>query len=119
MTETFSGKIAFVTSAGAGMGLATTQAFARADASVILADVNPDAANEAVRCGVAIERDVAAAIRINVVCEGVIQTPMLDGLSGGDEAAKAELIKAQPIGRLGRPEKIANAYSGFAVHVPA
>lgn len=35
--------------------------------------------------------------------------PMLDRLTAGDEAAKAELIRAQPIGRLGKPEEIADA----------
>ncbi|WP_148298950.1 SDR family NAD(P)-dependent oxidoreductase [Acetobacter okinawensis] len=47
MTETFSGKIAFVTGACAGMGLAPAQTFARAGASVMLADVN--AANQTFR----------------------------------------------------------------------
>lgn len=122
MTETFSGKIAFVTSTDAGMGLAPAHTFARAGASVVLADVNADAANEAarsliperatalaVRCDVAVEHDVATAIQINAVCPGVIQTPMLDGLNDGDKAAKAELIKAQPIRHLGSPEEIADA----------
>lgn len=34
---------------------------------------------------------------------------MLDWLTGGDETVKAELVKAQPIGRLGKPEEIAAA----------
>lgn len=209
------------------MGLATAQAFARAGASVVLADINFDAANEAaktltseglttlaLRCDVSVESDVAAAIdetvhhfgrldcafnnagvisphintadlpetewdrimsvnlrgtwycmkhelrhmlprgsgaivnassigglngvaglpayvaskhgiigltksaalecatkgiRINAVCPGVIETPMLESLTGGDDATKAELLKAQPIGRLGKPEEIADA----------
>lgn len=65
------------------------------------------------RCDVAVEHDVAATTQINAVCPGVIQTPMLDGLTAGDEAAKAELIKAQPIGRLGKPEEIADALLGL------
>ncbi|MFT8417557.1 MAG: glucose 1-dehydrogenase [Acetobacter sp.] len=227
MAQIYSGKVAFVTGAGAGMGLATAQAFARAGASVVLADINFNCVSEAakaltsegltalaVRCNVAVESDVAAAIdetvrqfgkldcafnnagvisphintadlpedewdrimsinlrgtwycmkhelrqmlgqgsgaivnassigglngvaglpayiaskhgiigltksaalecatkgvRINAVCPGVIETPMLEGLTGGNEAAKAELIKAQPIGRLGKPEEIADA----------
>ncbi|WP_197461270.1 SDR family oxidoreductase [Acetobacter malorum] len=48
-------------------------------------------------------------IRINAVCPGVIETPMLDWLTGGDATVKAELVKAQPIGRLGKPEEIAAA----------
>ncbi|AVZ26834.1 short-chain dehydrogenase/reductase SDR (plasmid) [Zymomonas mobilis subsp. mobilis ZM4 = ATCC 31821] len=48
-------------------------------------------------------------IRINAICPGVIETPMLDELTDGDKTAKAELAKTQPIGRLGKPEEIADA----------
>lgn len=227
MRSSFSGQVAFVTGAGAGMGLATAQAFAHAGATVVLADINSDAASSAaealvrkglkalaIRCNVALEKDIQDAIeetvrrfgrldcafnnagvisphsstadlseaewdrimsinlrgtwycmkhelrqmlpqksgaivnassigglngvaglpayiaskhgvigltksaalecatkgiRINAVCPGVIDTPMLDGLTGGDKAAREELIKPQPIGRLGRPEEIAKA----------
>ena len=39
----FTGKVALVTGAAAGMGLATAQAFAKAGAAVVLADVSVDA----------------------------------------------------------------------------
>lgn len=44
----FSGKVALVTGASAGMGLATAQAFARAGAAVALADIKEDALTAAV-----------------------------------------------------------------------
>jgi NAD(P)-dependent dehydrogenase (short-subunit alcohol dehydrogenase family) len=39
----FSGKVALVTGAASGMGLATTRAFAEAGAAVVLADFREDA----------------------------------------------------------------------------
>ncbi|MGH9204744.1 MAG: SDR family NAD(P)-dependent oxidoreductase, partial [Vicinamibacterales bacterium] len=39
----FTGKVALVTGAAAGMGLATARAFTAAGAAVVLADVNEDA----------------------------------------------------------------------------
>jgi NAD(P)-dependent dehydrogenase (short-subunit alcohol dehydrogenase family) len=39
----FSGKVALVTGAAAGMGLATAQAFAEAGAAVVMADFREDA----------------------------------------------------------------------------
>jgi NAD(P)-dependent dehydrogenase (short-subunit alcohol dehydrogenase family) len=39
----FTGKVALVTGAAAGMGLATARAFAAAGAAVVLADVSEDA----------------------------------------------------------------------------
>ena len=46
-------------------------------------------------------------IRVNAVCPGVIQTPMIDRFTGGDPKAVEQLISAKPLGRLGRPEEIA------------
>ena len=43
----FSGKVALVTGAAAGMGLATAQAFAEAGAAVALSDVTEEALNTA------------------------------------------------------------------------
>ncbi|WP_429552106.1 glucose 1-dehydrogenase [Paraburkholderia sp. MM5477-R1] len=48
VTFDFSGKVALVTGAASGMGLATARAFAQAGASVTLADVNADALHDAV-----------------------------------------------------------------------
>ena len=40
MTGMFSGKVALVTAAGAGIGLATAEGFARRGARVMLSDIN-------------------------------------------------------------------------------
>ncbi|MBI3246677.1 MAG: SDR family oxidoreductase [Deltaproteobacteria bacterium] len=46
-------------------------------------------------------------IRVNCICPGIIDTPMVDRVVGG--RPKERVIKAEPIGRLGKPEDIANA----------
>jgi NAD(P)-dependent dehydrogenase (short-subunit alcohol dehydrogenase family) len=48
-------------------------------------------------------------IRINAVCPGVIKTPMIDRLTGNKKEAEDQYASMEPIGRLGRPEEIANA----------
>jgi len=55
-------------------------------------------------------------IRTNCICPGTIQTPLLDNAvkqfvnKSGQEASEvyASLDKAQPLGRIGQPEEIAN-----------
>src|ERR1700756_3694137 len=79
MNISFESKVALVTGAGSGMGLATAKAFAEAGASVVLADRDGEtvrAAAErlvaaghkalAVRCDVADERQVAAMVEQTV-----------------------------------------------------
>jgi len=46
-------------------------------------------------------------IRINAVCPGVIDTPMFKSLVEKTPEAMKEVLREQPIGRLGRPEEIA------------
>lgn len=48
-------------------------------------------------------------IRVNVVCPGVIQTPMIDRLTGKTKEAIERFKGFEPIGRFGLPEEIANA----------
>lgn len=48
-------------------------------------------------------------IRINAVCPGVIHTPMIDRFTRGDDAAVKGLVASEPIGRMGRPEEVAEA----------
>jgi NAD(P)-dependent dehydrogenase (short-subunit alcohol dehydrogenase family) len=46
-TYTFENKVALITGAASGLGLATARAFAQAGAAVVLADVNTDAVKTA------------------------------------------------------------------------
>ena len=48
-------------------------------------------------------------IRVNVVCPGVIQTPMIDRLTGRNEKSIEQFTALEPLGRFGKPEEIANA----------
>ena len=50
-------------------------------------------------------------ITVNAVAPGVIQTPMLGGLK---PEVLAEYEKQIPVGRVGRPEDVANAVLFFA-----
>ncbi len=227
MYSSFENKVALVTGAGSGMGLATAQAFAAEGAAVVLADINEAAVREAakqlvaaghkalaIRCDVADEGQVAAmvarcvstfgrldaafnnagvqspavdiadstseefervtainlrsvwscmkyellqmrkqgsgaivnnssiggliglpgraiyhaskhgvigltrsasleyaakGIRINAICPGTIDTPMVQEMIAKDPEAMKEIMREQPIGRLGRAEEIASA----------
>ena len=227
MNSSFENKVALVTGAASGMGLATAKAFAEAGAAVALADVNEAAVRSAaedlmaaghkaigIRCNVADETEVAAmveqtvstfgrldaafnnagiqspavetadvggdvfdrinainlrgvwscmkyellqmreqgsgaivncsslgglvgvpgraayhaakhgvlgltksaaleyaarGIRINAVCPGIINTPMVADMLVGEEEVMKEMMKDVPIGRLGRAEEIAAA----------
>ena len=51
----------------------------------------------------------AQNIRINAVCPGIIDTPMMDRFSGGTPEGRQQVISQEPIGRMGQPEEIANA----------
>jgi NAD(P)-dependent dehydrogenase (short-subunit alcohol dehydrogenase family) len=51
----------------------------------------------------------AQNIRINAVCPGYIETPMMERFTGGTPEGRAQVISEEPIGRMGRPEEIANA----------
>jgi NAD(P)-dependent dehydrogenase (short-subunit alcohol dehydrogenase family) len=48
-------------------------------------------------------------IRVNAVCPGVIQTPMIDRFTHGEAQIQQQLIAGEPVGRLGRPEEVAEA----------
>ena len=46
-------------------------------------------------------------IRVKAVCPGVIHTPMIDRFTGGNAQAIEQLKAGEPLGRLGKPEEIA------------
>ncbi|MDO8122575.1 SDR family oxidoreductase [Isoptericola sp. b490] len=48
-------------------------------------------------------------IRVNAVCPGPIRTAMIDRLRETNPQAMADLLASAPMGRLGRPEEIAEA----------
>ena len=49
----------------------------------------------------------ASNIRINAVCPGIIDTPMMDRFSGGTAQGRQAVIEQEPVGRMGTPEEIA------------
>jgi NAD(P)-dependent dehydrogenase (short-subunit alcohol dehydrogenase family) len=51
----------------------------------------------------------ARGIRINAVCPGTIETPMVAEMLAKEPEAMKEIMRDQPIGRLGRPDEIAAA----------
>ena len=48
-------------------------------------------------------------IRINAICPGTIDTPMVQEMLAKEPEAMKEILREQPIGRLGRAEEIASA----------
>jgi NAD(P)-dependent dehydrogenase (short-subunit alcohol dehydrogenase family) len=51
----------------------------------------------------------AQNIRINAVCPGYIDTPMMGRFTGGTPEGRAKVIAEEPVGRMGTPEEIAAA----------
>ncbi len=52
---------------------------------------------------------VKKGIRVNVVCPGVIKTPMIDRFTGNNKEVEKQFENQEPVGRLGTPEEVANA----------
>ncbi|MGH8117301.1 MAG: SDR family oxidoreductase [Rhodanobacteraceae bacterium] len=51
----------------------------------------------------------AQNLRINAVCPGYIDTPMMGRFTGGTPEGRARVIAEEPVGRMGKPEEIAAA----------
>lgn len=57
--------------------------------------------------------DYAGRLRVNCICPGTVETPFVEGYlekfhKHEKEKVRAELHARQPVGRMGRPEEIAN-----------
>ncbi len=48
-------------------------------------------------------------VRVNAVCPGVIKTPMIDRVTGKDKAVEKQYENMEPVGRMGKPEEVAEA----------
>lgn len=51
----------------------------------------------------------AQNIRVNAVCPGYIDTPMMGRFTGDTTEGRAKVIAEEPVGRMGKPEEIAAA----------
>jgi NAD(P)-dependent dehydrogenase (short-subunit alcohol dehydrogenase family) len=50
-----------------------------------------------------------SSIRINAVCPGIVETPMMDRFSGGTPEGRERVMAQEPVGRMGKAEEIAAA----------
>jgi len=91
------GSIVNVASSAARMGVPGLSAYSASKHAVL--GLTKSAALEVARHG----------IRVNAVCPGSVDTPMLRSFAGGDEAQLERMGRRAPMGRLGRPIEIAEA----------
>src|SRR5215510_5244914 len=50
-----------------------------------------------------------SGVRVNAVCPGVIQTPMVERVTAKRPGMAERMAAAEPVGRMGQPEEIAEA----------
>lgn len=78
-TKSHIGKVAFITGASSGIGRPAALEYAKSN------------------------------LRVNAVCPGVIQTPMIERFTHGEAQIQKQLVEGDPIGRIGKPEEVAEA----------
>jgi len=47
-------------------------------------------------------------IRVNAICPGVIETPMIDRFIHGEAQIRNQFVEGEPIGRIGSTDEVAN-----------
>ena len=99
MTTAFDGKVALVTGAGGGIGLATAESFAKAGASVVLADRNEETigkAAEGMRAAghnaIGVTCDVTDTAQVEAMIERTVST--YAGAGGARSRAISDRISA-------------------------
>lgn len=58
-------------------------------------------------------------IRVNAVCPGVIQTPMIERFTHGEASIRNQLVNGEPVGRVGQPDEVAEAVLWLCSHSAA
>ncbi|HVV35008.1 MAG TPA: glucose 1-dehydrogenase [Acidimicrobiales bacterium] len=96
LLETGGGSIVNMSSVAGLVGFATSPAYVASKHGVV--GLTKAAALE-----------YAGRIRVNAVCPGVIDTEMVARFTHDEPAAVAAMQAMEPVGRLGRPEEIADA----------
>src|SRR5438132_1676497 len=114
-------RVAVITGAGSGIGLASVRRLAAEGAKVVAVDIDGETGKAAATKGgvLAMSRELGVQfarekIRVNALCPGPINTPLLQELFAADpERAQRRLVHV-PMGRFGEPDEIAAAVAFLA-----